>query len=212
MVPTNVRQASEHLELGNKVSSLFVHLPVAEETVLGRYRRVSSRRRKRSSPGRRRSGTSTIISLAGMAPPAIHATLARSLYATRLFNVTVTNVPGPQATLYADGAPLREILPLVPLAAEHAVGVAIVSYDGQVFYGINVAADAVPDLAVLRDAIADEIEALQPGCGRSPRALRGLTRIRANYPPARRIHTVASSRRSRRFVPRCCICTAGAAT
>ena len=84
-------------------------------------------------------GTSTIISLAGLAPPALHASIARSLYATRLFNVTVTNVPGPQMTLYALGAPLREILPLVPLAAEHAVGVAILSYDGQVFFGINVA-------------------------------------------------------------------------
>ena len=164
MVPMNVRQASEHLELGNKVSSLFVHLPVAEGTALGRYRGVVAEAEALKS-GTQALGTSTIISLAGMAPPAIHATLARSLYATRLFNVTVTNVPGPQATLYADGAPLREILPLVPLAAEHAVGVAIVSYDGQVFYGINVAADAVPDLAVLRDAIADEIEALSRAAG-----------------------------------------------
>jgi diacylglycerol O-acyltransferase / wax synthase len=159
MVPMNVRQASEHLELGNKVSSLFVHLPVAEETALDRYRRVMAEAEALKS-GTQALGTSTIISLAGLAPPAIHATLARSLYATRLFNVTVTNVPGPQITLYALGAPLREILPLVPLAAEHAVGVAILSYDGRVFFGINAAADAMPDIDVLRDAIADEIEAL----------------------------------------------------
>ena len=106
-------------------------------------------------------GTSTVISLAGLAPPVIHASIARSLYATRLFNVTVTNVPGPQQTLYALGARLREIWPLVPLAAEHAVGVAIFSYDGNVVFGINAAADAVPDLDVLRDGIAAEIEALR---------------------------------------------------
>jgi WS/DGAT/MGAT family acyltransferase len=164
MVPMNVRQASEHLELGNRVSSLFVHLPVAEETVSGRYRRVVAEAEALKS-GSQSLGTSTIISLAGLAPPAIHATLARSLYATRLFNVTVTNVPGPQVTLYADGAPLREIIPLVPLAAEHAVGVAIVSYDGRVFFGINAAADAVPDLAVLREAIAGEIDALRELAG-----------------------------------------------
>ena len=52
-------------------------------------------------------------------------------------------MPGPQQTLYAFGAPLREIHPLVPLAAEHAVGVAIVSYDGNAFFGVVADRDAV---------------------------------------------------------------------
>ena len=94
MVPVNVREASEHLALGNKVSSLFVHLPVAEDSSLDRYRRVMAEAESLKS-GSQALGTSTIMSLAGLAPPALHATLARSLYATRLFNVTVTNVPGP---------------------------------------------------------------------------------------------------------------------
>jgi diacylglycerol O-acyltransferase / wax synthase len=160
MVPMNVRQASEHMALGNKVSSLFVHLPVSGPTPKQRYRRVMKEAEALKS-GTQGLGTSTIISLAGLAPPALHATIARSLYATRLFNVTVTNVPGPQTTLYVLGAPLREILPLVPLAAEHALGVAILSYDGQVFFGINAAADAVPDLEVMREGMADEIMALR---------------------------------------------------
>jgi WS/DGAT/MGAT family acyltransferase len=160
MVPMNVRQASEKLALGNRISSLFVHLPVAAATTADRYGRVMAEAEslKKSTQA---VGTATIISLAGLAPPALHASIARALYATRLFNVTVTNVPGPQTTLYALGARLREIIPLVPLAAEHAVGVAIFSYDGTVVFGINVAADAVPDLDVLRDGIAAEIEALR---------------------------------------------------
>jgi WS/DGAT/MGAT family acyltransferase len=159
MVPMNVRQASETLALGNRISSLFVHLPVAADTPAERYERVMAEAEalKQSTQS---LGTSTIISLAGLAPPAIHTTIARALYATRLFNVTVTNVPGPQTTLYALGARLREIIPLVPLAAEHAVGVAIFSYDGTVVFGINAAADAVPDLEVLRDGIAAELDAL----------------------------------------------------
>jgi NADPH-dependent 2,4-dienoyl-CoA reductase/sulfur reductase-like enzyme len=159
MVPMNVRETSEKLGLGNKISSLFVHLPVAAETTADRYRRVMAETEALKA-GTQSLGTSTIISLAGLAPPVIHATIARTLYATRLFNLTVTNVPGPQMTLYALGARLREILPLVPLAAEHAVGVAIFSYDGSVFFGINAASDAVPDLDLLRDGIAEEIEAL----------------------------------------------------
>jgi WS/DGAT/MGAT family acyltransferase len=160
MVPMNVRQASEKLALGNKISSLFVHLPVGAETTADRYRHVTEEAEMLKS-GTQSLGTSTIISLAGLAPPVIHASIARSLYATRLFNVTVTNVPGPQTTLYALGARLHEILPLVPLAAEHAVGVAIFSYDGNVAFGINAATDAVPDLGVLRDGIAAEIDALR---------------------------------------------------
>jgi len=160
MVPMNVRQASEKLALGNKISSLFVHLPVAAETAADRYRHVTEEAETLKS-GTQSLGTSTIISLAGLAPPVLHASIARSLYATRLFNVTVTNVPGPQQTLYALGAQLREILPLVPLAAEHAVGVAIFSYDGNVVFGINAATDAVPDLEVLRDGIAAEVRELR---------------------------------------------------
>jgi WS/DGAT/MGAT family acyltransferase len=160
MVPMNVRQASERLTLGNRISSLFVHLPVAAGTTTERYERVMAEA-EALKKGTQALGTSTIISLAGLAPPVIHASIARALYATRLFNVTVTNVPGPQTTLYALGARLREIIPLVPLAAEHAVGVAIFSYDGTVVFGINAAADAVPDLDLLRDGIAAEIEALR---------------------------------------------------
>lgn len=160
MVPMNVRQASERLALGNRISSLFVHLPVAAPTPEERYERVMAEAEELKR-GSQSLGTSTIISLAGLAPPAIHAHVARALYATRLFNVTVTNVPGPQMTLYALGARLREIIPLVPLAAEHAVGVAIFSYDGTVVFGLNAAADAVPDLDVLRDGIAAEIDALR---------------------------------------------------
>lgn len=160
MVPMNVRQASERLALGNRISSLFVHLPVAAATPQERYERVMAEAEELKH-GSQSLGTSTIISLAGLAPPAIHAHVARALYATRLFNVTVTNVPGPQMTLYALGARLREIIPLVPLAADHAVGVAIFSYDGTVVFGVNAAADAVPDLDVLRDGIAAEIDALR---------------------------------------------------
>jgi WS/DGAT/MGAT family acyltransferase len=160
MVPMNIRQASEKLALGNKVSSLFVHLPVAADTTEERYRLVTDEA-EALKEGDQALGTSTIISLAGMAPPAVHATIARSLYATRLFNVTVTNVPGPQMTLYALGARLQEILPLVPLAAEHAVGVAIFSYDGNICFGINAATDAVPDLDVMREGIVEELQALR---------------------------------------------------
>ena len=155
MVPVNVRAVSEHLALGNKVSSLFVELPVAEADTERRYRETVARSRALKSDGRQTAGTSAVIELAGLAPPVIHATVAQALYAKRLFNVTITNVPGPQQTLYSFGCPLREIHPLVPLAADHAVGAAVLSYDGSVFFGVVADPDAVPDLDVMLSAMGD---------------------------------------------------------
>ena len=105
MVPINVRVASEHLALGNRVSSLYVELPVAEADPVRRYRETVARSASLKSAGQQAAGTTAVIDLAGLAPPVLHATIARALYATRLFNVTITNVPGPQQTLYAFGAP-----------------------------------------------------------------------------------------------------------
>jgi diacylglycerol O-acyltransferase len=181
MVPINVRAASEHLALGNRVSSLYVELPVVEEDLVRRHHDTVARSESLKAQGHQAAGTIAVIELAGLAPPVLHATLAQALYATRLFNVTITNVPGPQQTLYAYGAPLREIHPLVPLAAEHAVGVAAVSYDGGVFFGVVADRDVVPDLDVMLTALGASVEEL-------------LTVARAGRP----INTKGSQRAPRR--------------
>ncbi len=157
MVPMNLRAASEHLALGNRISSLYVELPVAEADPVRRYHETVARAKSLKSDGQQAAGATAMIEITALAPPVIHATIAQALYATRLFNVTVTNVPGPQQTLYAFGAPMREVYPLVPLAAEHAVGVAAASYDGNVFFGVVADRDTVPDLEVLLSAVGASI-------------------------------------------------------
>lgn len=82
------------------------------------------------------------------------------LFAPRLFNLTITNVPGPQIPLYALGCRMRRILPLVPLFADHTVGIAIVSYDGELVFGINADYATVPDLDLLESAVRAEFEEL----------------------------------------------------
>ncbi len=159
MVPVNIRTAAEQLSLGNKITSLFVHLPVAEPDGLRRYR-LQVEEAERLKAGDQAVGSREIIDLAAHAPPVLHTFLARSLFATRLFNVTITNVPGPQVPLYAFGSRMTAVWPLVPLAAQHALGVAIFSYDGRVFFCFNVASDAVPDLEVAAAGLADSIAEL----------------------------------------------------
>jgi len=152
MVPVSLRTAAERFGLGNKVSTLFVHLPVMEPDPGHRYLlvREDTADVKR---GRQAGGAGELLAIGGLAPPILHSVFARSALATRLFNVTVTNVPGPQMPLYALGAQMEEVWPLVPLAADHSLGIAVVSYDGKVFFGLNADQQAT-DL----DALARGIE------------------------------------------------------
>jgi WS/DGAT/MGAT family acyltransferase len=160
MVPVNLRTAGERLALGNKITSLFVHLPVAEPDPLRRFVLQVSEAESLKA-GHQGIGSRALIDFTAHAPPVIHSFLARSMYATRLFNLTITNVPGPQMTLYALGSRMTEIWPIVPLAAEHAVGLAVISYDGNVFFCVNADLDTTPDLPVLGNGIVRAFEELR---------------------------------------------------
>lgn len=159
MVPVNIRAASERLALGNRITSLFVRLPVDQPDPVERYARQMEEAEWLKS-GSQALGATTLLDLTGMAPPLVHSFLARSLFATRLFNVTITNVPGPQRPLYGFGTKLTAVWPLVPLAADHAVGIAAFSYDSRLFFTVNADYDAVPDLDVLIAGIRDSISEL----------------------------------------------------
>lgn len=158
MVPVNVREPG--VQLGNHITSLFVHLPVAIADPAARYRCTLEEAEGLKS-GTQAVGSRTVIDVASLAPPVLHSVIARSLFASRLFNVTVTNVPGPPEPLFAFGARMVDVLPLVPLAAAHAVGVAIVSYAGRLTFGITGDHETAPDLALVARGIADSLTELR---------------------------------------------------
>ena len=178
MVPVNVRDAAESLAMGNRISSLFVELPVAEPDPVVRYRRTvaaTSERKERGQAG----GGEALLDVTALLPPALHSLVARMLYSPRLFNITITNVPGPQFPLYALGSRLEAAYPLVPLASDHAVGIAALSYDGQIYLGLNADERAMPDLDVLTDGIERAFRELAERAG--VRASRpGASRRRAD--------------------------------
>ena len=161
MVPVNVRDPSSELALGNRVSSLFVELPVAERNPGARMSQIveSTRRLKRSGAA---YGTTALIDLAELVPPAVvHAALASRMFGTRLFNLTITNVRGSDHPVYALGTPMRELYPVVPLAADHAVGIAIFTYNGLVMFGINADCETVADIDVLARGVEKSLEELR---------------------------------------------------
>lgn len=172
MVPVNLRNGGNgSSQLGNKVSSLFVHLPVSEPDPVRRYLVTAGETAQLKAGGEARTGAE-LLAVAGLAPPLLHSVLARSTSGRRLFNLTVTNVPGPRTPLYAFGARLEEVLPLVPLAADHALGIAVVSYCGRVFFGLSGDARAAPDLDVLRGGIEKSIQELRRAARQATEPLR----------------------------------------
>ncbi len=160
MVPVNVRPPGMATELGNQVSSLFVTLPVDEPSPEERFRRVHAEAGRRKA-GHQAAGGRALIELGALAPPVLHSLVARPALATRLFNVTVTDVPGPPRTLYALGRELRAIVPLVPLAAEHAVGVAVTSCAGDLCVCVNADRDLVRDVGEVTAGVEAELAELE---------------------------------------------------
>jgi len=104
-------------------------------------------------------GAELITQLAGFAPPTVLSQASRLQAQQRVFNIVVTNVPGPQFPLYMLGRRLLRLYPQVPLVRNTALGIAIMSYDGTINFGLLGDYDALPDLddlaAALRDAIAE---------------------------------------------------------
>jgi WS/DGAT/MGAT family acyltransferase len=152
MVPVNLRPADEGGGAGNFVTSLFAELPIGEADPIERFAKTRAAAQELKS-GTAARGGSTIVATTSVMPPVLHETVAKMLFAPRLFNLTITNVPGPQIPLYALGARLRDVLPLVPLFAGHSVGIAVVSYDGSLTFGVNADRAAVPDADVLVDGV-----------------------------------------------------------
>ena len=160
LVPVTRRGATDRLTLGNLLSFLFVDLPVGEPLAQARLRNIAAATRRRKSSDAAQA-TSTMIDVAALAPPVVaHAALRQTVFSRRMFNVAVTNVPGSPMPLYAFGALLREFHPVLPLLADHAVGIAALSYNGQVTFGINADASSMPDIDVLARGIAKELEKL----------------------------------------------------
>jgi diacylglycerol O-acyltransferase len=161
MVPVSVRTEGQDGQLGNRVSSYFVDLPVGESNAAMRLHQVSFAMRGHKESGQS-VGADALVQLSGFAPPTLHSLGARvaSGLSRRLFNLVVTNVPGPQFPLYAAGARMLEMYPVVPLSKGQAVSVGLTSYDGGVYYGLNADRDAMPDVDVLAGLIEESLAEL----------------------------------------------------
>src|SRR5215213_9772377 len=143
---------------GNRVSSHLIDLPVGEPNPRVRLTRLSYAMRGVTAHGQS-VGADSLIALTGFAPPTLHALGARAArgLSRRLFNLVVTNVPGPQVPLYAAGGQMLEVFPFVPLARGQGLSIGMTSYNGRVFFGLNADRDGLGDVDVLADLIEQEV-------------------------------------------------------
>jgi WS/DGAT/MGAT family acyltransferase len=182
MVPVSVRTEDQRGELGNMVAAIYAPLPVGLADPLERFRAVHEALGDLKSSAQA-IGAERLTQLAGFAAPTILDQAARLQARQRLFNVTVTNVPGPQLPLYVLGRKLSAFYPMVPLVLNTALGIAIMSYDGKLFFGLLGDYDAMADLDQLADDLKSAIDELSAAAGVPPDGARRSGRAR---PAARR--------------------------
>lgn len=159
MVPVSVRADAERGALGNKVAAMWALLPVGVQDARECYEQVRDSMAKLKSSGQA-VGAEVLTNLAGFAPPTILSQAARLQARQRYFNLVITNVPGPQFPLYLLGRELVSLYPVVPLARRQALGVAVMSYNGRLGFGLLADYDAVPEVEAIADCLRQAISSL----------------------------------------------------
>jgi WS/DGAT/MGAT family acyltransferase len=159
LVPVSVRTLGERHEGGNRIAAMRGPLPVYIADPLQRLRFV-----KHAMDGLKESkqalGAEVIAGAQNFAPPTILAQASRLNFSTRLFNLLVTNVPGPQFPLYVLGRRMERVFPVAFLPENHALAVAIMSYDGEMNFGLLGDFDALPDIDSIGESIERELATL----------------------------------------------------
>ena len=160
LVPVSIRAEDEHGNLGNRITAMRGPLPVYVEDPVRRLRVVSE-----EMEGLKRSkqalGAEVISRFNDFAPPTLLAQASRINFSTRLFNLIVTNVPGPQIPLYVLGRELEEVFPVAFLPQNHALAVAIMSYNGRLGFGLLADYDELEDVEVFAEGLESSLAELE---------------------------------------------------
>jgi WS/DGAT/MGAT family acyltransferase len=167
LVPVSLRTEEERGMLGNRLAVFRAPLPVYASDPVERLRIVREEMAKLKQ-SKQVMGAETLVAFNDFAPPTVLAQASRLNFSTRLFNLIVTNVPGPQFPLYVLGRELETVVPVAFLPDKHALSIAIFSYNGNAGFGLLGDFDAMEDIDVVKDGIAASIEELLEVARRRP--------------------------------------------
>jgi diacylglycerol O-acyltransferase / wax synthase len=159
LVPVSIRTQDEHGTLGNRIAAMRGPLPVYIRDPVERLRAVQEAMGNLKQ-SKQALGAEVIAGLQDFAPPTLLAQASRLNFSTRLFNLLVTNVPGPQFPLYLLGREMETVVPIAFLPERHALAIAILSYNGKVEVGLLGDYDAMPDLEDVGRHLEDALSEL----------------------------------------------------
>ncbi|OLR90411.1 WS/DGAT/MGAT family O-acyltransferase [Actinokineospora bangkokensis] len=147
--------------LGNQVTPQLVDLPVGEPNPFVRLHHVSHELRAHNDSVRS-VAASALLRVGGFAPPTLHSLGARAAasFSQRIYNLVITNVPGPQIPLYAGTARMTEMFPVMPLNKHQALAIGVTSYDGGVYFGLTGDRTAMSDVDLLARMLEESVEEL----------------------------------------------------
>ena len=154
LVPMSVRREDERNDLGNRIATLMVPLPIAEADPTARLERIHAETQRLKS-SKQAQAASLVIEATGWTPPTINRVLAGAISRPLNWNLAVSNVPGPQVPFYLLGRQIDAIYPFVPLSPQgHALSIGVLSYNGGVFFGLAGDRDVMADLDSLAEDLA----------------------------------------------------------
>jgi diacylglycerol O-acyltransferase / wax synthase len=173
LVPVSIRAKNEQGTLGNRIAAMRGPLPVYIRDPVERLRTVQEAMGNLKQ-SKQALGAEVIAGLQDFAPPTLLAQASRLNFSTRLFNLIVTNVPGPQLPLYLLGREMETVVPIAFLPEHHALAIAILSYNGKVEFGLLADYDAIPDLEDvgrdLEESLAELLAAARKSAAPAPGA------------------------------------------
>jgi WS/DGAT/MGAT family acyltransferase len=161
MNPVSTRRADQRGALGNQVAMWLLDLPIQEPEVRARYEMIKERTRNLKQTNQA-VGAAALVELSSGTPITL-LSLANRVVGSKMrpFNMTVTNIPGPQFPMYLLESEMIANYPMVPLWAQHGVGVALFSYNGRLLWGIHADYDTLPDSDRFLDAIQESFRELR---------------------------------------------------
>jgi WS/DGAT/MGAT family acyltransferase len=178
MVPVSVRRPDEDRGQGNRITFAFVDLPVSERSPTARLERVREQMAALKESGEV-AGTEILLRSVGSLPEPLKRRAAKLAASPRLYNLTISNVPGPRIPLYAAGARVRSIYPVIPIPEDHALSLGVLSYDDGLHFAVYADPEALPDAGrlpvMLEEATEELAAAVRPTGARAeqPRRRRG---------------------------------------
>jgi hypothetical protein len=159
MVPVSMRRANE-MGVGNRISMPYIQLPVNLPTPKERLDWVCAQTR-RLKYSDRPAGVQTLYRAAAVLPAPLRTPVVRAMASPTVFNLTVSQSPGPRGALYLFGCELQEVYSVVPIAQRHALAIGMVRYRGELFFGCYADPDALPSVHALPALLEAELHALR---------------------------------------------------